>query len=156
VGTVIDVGKRFATIRVLIDPEFAVGVKLPAHKGSDATTSVAQGQAGSRELLDIVDDPLKKVMVGDAIVTSASPQNLYPPDLPVGTVSRVEPQLGQQVQHVLIRPYVDLGSLDYVDVLLWVQGQGAVVRTTTTSTSTTSSTTVAGASTTTTSTTRGG
>lgn len=147
VGTVVEAGRGYAKVRVLTDPEFAVGVKLPAHPGSDATTSIAQGQVGSRELIDVLDDPQKKVMPGDSILTSPSSQNLYPPDLQVGSVTRVEPQPGNQVQHVFIRPYVDLGALEYVSVLLWVQGQGAVVRTTTTTTvpaSTTTTTTKGG------------
>ena len=36
---------------------------------------------------------------------------------------------------VQIDPYVDLGALQYVVVLLWVPGQGGVVSSTTTTTS---------------------
>jgi rod shape-determining protein MreC len=141
VGTVIEAGRRFAVIRVLTDPAFAVGVKLPAHPGSDATTSIAQGQVGSQELIDILDDTSKKVLPGDEIVTSASPSNLYPPDIPIGNVSRVVPQPGGQPSHVLIKPFTDLGALDFVSVMRWVPGAGPVVITTTTTTSTTTSTT---------------
>jgi rod shape-determining protein MreC len=148
VGTVIQSGRGFAVIRVLTDPEFAVGVKLPAHPGSDASTSIAQGQTDSSELIDVVDDTSKKVLPGDPIVTSASAANLYPPDVPIGRVSRVVPQPGGQPTRIFIKPYADLGALDFVSVMRWVQGNGAVVITTTTTTSTTS-TTMPGATTTT-------
>lgn len=151
VGTVIQAGHRFAVIRVVTDPAFAVGVKLPAHPGSDATTSIAQGQVDSHELLDVLDDTSKKVLPGDQVVTSASSANLYPPDIPIGTVSRVVPQPGGQPTQVFIKPYTDFGGLDFVSVMRWVQGNGAVVITTTTTTTTsTTSTTVPGATTTTT------
>jgi rod shape-determining protein MreC len=137
VGTVIDVGRGFSVVRVLTDPAFSVGVKLPAHPGSNATTGIASGQVGERRLVDDDIDAQKKVLVGDMVVTSASPANLYPPDLPVGTVAKVEPQPGGLPQRVYIEPYVDLGGLEYVAVLLWVQGEGPVVVTTTTATTTT-------------------
>jgi rod shape-determining protein MreC len=143
VGTIIQAGHRFAVIRVVTDPAFAVGVKLPGHAGGDpATTSIAQGQPNSREMLDQLDDTSKKVLPGDKVVTSASPQNLYPPDVAIGTVTRVEHQAGGQAAQVFIKPFTDLGALDFVAVMRWVQGNGPVViTTTTTSTTSTSSTT---------------
>jgi rod shape-determining protein MreC len=139
VGTVIQVGAHFAIVRVLTDPQFSVGVKLPAHPPSNAATGIARGQAGgAHELIDDDVDALKKVIVGDRIVTSASEANLYPPDLMVGEVTRVEKQPSGLPQHVFIKPYTDLGALEDVAVLLWVQGQGPVVRSTTTTTPTSS------------------
>ncbi len=142
VGTVIQAGRRTAVVRVLTDPEFAVGVKLPGHPGGDnATTSIAQGQRDSNDLLDVLDDTSKKVLPGDPVVTSASSANLYPPDIPIGTVSRVVMQPGGQPTKVFIKPYADLGALDLVSVMRWVQGNGPVVITTTTTTTTSTSTT---------------
>ena len=140
VGTVIDVGPHYAMIRVLTDPNFSVGVKLPAHPPSNAATGIARGQAGgAHELIDDDVDAQKVVLRGDTIVTSASEANLYPPDLLVGGVTRIEKQPSGLPQHVFIKPYTDLGALEDVAVLLWVQGQGPIVRATpsTTTTSTT-------------------
>ena len=146
VGTVIEVGPHFAKIRVLTDPAFAVGVKFPAHPPNDSVTGIAQGQNDRPELLDNDIDPGANVLKGDDVLTSPSQASLYPPDIPVGRVTRVEAQSGGLPQRVFIKPYVDLGALEYVAVLRWVQGQGAVVRTTTTTTTTavpTTTTTVA-------------
>ena len=138
VGTVIQVGPHYSVIRVLTDPAFSVGVKLPAHPPSNAATGIARGQAGgSHELIDDDVDALKKVEIGDSIVTSASEANLYPPDLMVGSVTRIERQPSGLPQHVFIKPYTDLGALEDVAVLLWVQGQGPIVRSTSTTTTTT-------------------
>jgi rod shape-determining protein MreC len=138
VGNVIESGRGFAKIRVLTDPAFSVGVTLPAHAGSNATNGIASGQVDSDLLLDNDVDAQKKVLPGDRIVTSPSAANLYPPDIPVGTVTKVQPQAGGLPQNVYIKPYVDLGALDYVAVMLWVQGGGKAVKTTTTTTTTTS------------------
>jgi cell shape-determining protein MreC len=102
-------------------------------------------------MLDDLDETSKKVLPGDKVVTSASPQNLYPPDVPIGTVSRVVPQVGGQPAQVFIKPFTDLGALDFVSVMRWVQGNGPVVITTTTTTSSTTSTTSTSTSTTSTS-----
>jgi hypothetical protein len=59
----------------------------------------------------------------------------------VGVVSRVDAQPGGLPQHVFIKPHVDFGALEYVSVLIWVQGQQPVVVTTTTTAPSTSTTT---------------
>jgi len=140
VGNIIEVGPHYAKIRVVTDPAFAVGVKYPSHPTSDATTGIAQGQNDQPEMLDSDIDPLAKVVKGDDVYTSPSQASLYPPDIPVGRVTRVVAQAGGLPQKVYIKPFVDLGALEYVAVLRWVQGQGAVVRTTTTTASTTTTT----------------
>src|SRR3954447_14285799 len=141
VGSVIDVGRNFAKVRVLTDPVFAVGVRTPRHAGADAATGTASGRVGSRELLVDDFDPQAKIVVGDEIVTSPL-STKFPPDLLVGSVSKVIDLPGGFSRNVLVKPYVDLGALENVAVLLWVQGQGTVVKpTTTTTTSTSTSTT---------------
>jgi rod shape-determining protein MreC len=141
VGTIIDVGRGWSTVRVLTDPEFHIGVQLPAHPFSGATTGIADAVVGEHELVDADIDPQKVVQNGDMVVTSPSRANPYPPDIPIGSVTSVEKSPSSGPQHVFIKPYTDLGGLEYVSVLLWVQGQGPVVITTTTTTSSTTSTT---------------
>lgn len=148
VGTVIDVGRNFAKVRVLTDPVFAVGVRAPQHPGSGAATGTASGQRGSRDLLVDDFDPQAKVLRGDQIVTSPL-STKFPPDLLVGSVTKVVDLPGGFSRNVYVRPYVDLGALEDVSVLFWLQGQGPVVKTTTTTTATTSSTTTTSTTTTT-------
>jgi rod shape-determining protein MreC len=150
VGSVIDVGRNFAKVRVLTDPVFAVGVRTPKHPGGDAATGTASGRNGSRELLVDDFDPQAKIRIGDQIVTSPL-STKFPPDLLVGSVTKVTDLPGGFSRDVFVKPYVDLGGLENVSVLFWVQGQGPVVNTTTTTSTTTTTT-----STSTTTTTVGG
>ncbi len=142
VGKVIQVWRGGAQVRVLADPAFAVGVQTPSHPHANATTGTATGDRNDLVVDDF--DPSAKVLVGDRIVTSPLSTNLFPPDLRVGTVTSVVNEPGGIGMHVHIKPYVDFGGLEYLTVLLWVQGQGPVLRpTTTTSASTTTTTTPA-------------
>lgn len=147
VGKVIEVWDGGSKIQVLTDPQFSVGVQTPGHGVlAPATTGVASGQVGSHDLA-VVFDAGTKVVKGDAIVTS--PQStLFPPGLPVGTISSVTVQPGGTGVDATITPYVHLGGLQYVTVLLWPDGHtGPVLRTTTTTTTSTTTSTLPGATT---------
>ena len=141
VGKVIEAWHGGSKIQVLTDPSFAVTIVAPAHGSSPATQGVATGRVGSHDL-DVDFDPGTKVLVGDRIVTSPASQ-LFPPGIPVGTVTKVTEQPGGIGVTALIKPYVDLGGLEYVTVLQWVQGDPPAFKpTTTTATTTTTTTTV--------------
>jgi rod shape-determining protein MreC len=139
VGKVIEVWNGGAKIQVLTDPNFSVGVQTPGHGASPATTGIASGD-GSHELA-VEFDPGTSVVRGDQLVTS--PQStLFPSGLVVGTILSATSQPGNTGVNATITPYVHLGALQHVTVLLWSQGTpGPVLPTTTTSTTTTSTTT---------------
>ncbi|MDP9336332.1 MAG: rod shape-determining protein MreC [Actinomycetota bacterium] len=141
VGKVIEVWNRGAKIQVLTDPYFSVGVQTPGHRASPATTGIASGEVGSHDLA-VEFDAGTSVLRGDQIVTS--PQStLFPSGLAVGTIATATNQPGNTGVNATITPYVHLGALQHVTVLLWSQGTpGPVLPTTTTST--TSTTTVPG------------
>ncbi len=98
-------------------------------------------------------DPQARVVLGDQIVTSPL-STAFPADLLVGSVTRIENLPGGISRNVFVKPYVDVGALEFVAVLKWRQGQGDVVKTTTTTTvaatttTTTTTTLPAGATTT--------
>ena len=58
---------------------------------------------------------------GDRVTTAGSRssrlESLFPPDIPVGVVTRVNPEEVAQYQRVHIRPFADLRRLDFVQVL---------------------------------------
>ncbi len=150
VGKVIEVWNGGAKIQVLTDPNFSVGVQTPGHGASPATTGIASGQVGSHDLA-VEFDAGTNVLRGDQIVTS--PQStLFPSGLAVGTIAAATNQPGNTGVNATITPYVHLGALQHVTVLLWSQGTGPVLPTTSTSTSTSTTTTVPGATSTTTTT----
>jgi rod shape-determining protein MreC len=140
VGKVIEVWNGGAKIQVLTDPGFSVGVQTPGHGAAPATTGIASGVVGSHDL-SVEFDAGTKVSKDDAIVTS--PQStLFPSGLTVGTIRTVTVQPGNTGVNATIAPYVHLGALQHVTVLLWAQGTpGPVLPTSTTSTSTTSTST---------------
>ncbi len=144
VGHVIDSWRGGAKVRVLTDSESAVAVRTTRQP----MTGIAQGRRGSDELVigDFAADAL--VHEGDAIVTSDIANSVFPPDLEVGTVTSVDKQPAGLGLTVRVKPSVDFDALEFVRVLRWVPGQGAVTPPTTTTTTTTTS--PSGSSTTTT------
>jgi rod shape-determining protein MreC len=140
VGKVIQASQGSAEIRVLTDPMSAIGVKTPRHPRSTSTTGTAEGQNGSHDLAVDDFDPTAKIVRGDSITTSPFSE-VFPPDLRVGSVKSVSRDPADDSVHVLVTPYVDLGALDYVVILIWAKGEPPVVppsTTTTTGPSTTS------------------
>jgi rod shape-determining protein MreC len=139
VGKVLEVWNGGAKIQVLTDPDFAVGVQTPGHGASPATTGIASGQVGLHDLA-VQFDVGTKVLIHDPIVTSAQ-STLFPSGLPVGTISKAGNLPGNTGVSAQITPYVHLGALQHVTVLLWAQGAtGPVLPTTTTTTTSTTST----------------
>jgi len=146
VGHVIDAWHGGAKVRVLIDSDSYIAVRTTKHP----VTGIAQGRPGSGEL--VVTDFVAgaRVNKGDDIVTSDIANSVFPPDLQVGTVTGVDVQPAGLGLTVRVKPSVDFNALEFVEVLRWVPGQGAVVAPSTTTTTTT--TPVPSGSTTTTST----
>ena len=60
--------------------------------------------------------------VGENIVTADLQNSVYPPDLAVGRVTRVDVQAAGLGLVVHIAPYVDFDALEFVVVLRWVPG----------------------------------
>jgi rod shape-determining protein MreC len=144
VGKVSEVYPGGAKVQVLIDPQFGIAVTTPPHAGATAANDVARGQVGSKELVASFPNGTGLV-VGDVIVTSPD-STTTPPDVRVGRVTRIVEKPGGTGIRAYIRPYVDVGSLQYLTVIKWVQGQGAVIAPTTTTSTTlpTTTSTVAG------------
>jgi cell shape-determining protein MreC len=44
-------------------------------------------------------------------------QSLFPPGVPIGVVSRVDPDEVELYQRVHVRPYADLRRLEFVQIL---------------------------------------
>ncbi len=130
VGHVIEVWRNGAKVRVLTDPESAIAVRPITHP----VTGIAQGREGRDEI--VVDDfgARAEVDEGDEVVTANIANSLYPPDLAVGEVTGVDEQAAGLGLSASIKPFVDFGELQFVQVLRWVPGQGPVETTTTTTT----------------------
>jgi rod shape-determining protein MreC len=115
VGRVAAVSANGATVLLLTDPSFSVGVRLT----TIGQVFVADGDGRDRPLTLELVDATTKVNVGDKLVTSGLSMELYPKDIPVATVKTVKSAPGQLQQEVTVDPTADLSNLEYVQVLQW-------------------------------------
>jgi rod shape-determining protein MreC len=118
IGRVSSVEGSAAQVELITDNASAISAKvLPG-----GTRGVIRPDLGDPEdlILDYL-DATEKIGVGQAVVTSGwctqGLCSLFPPNLPVGEITRasiVEQEASQQVR---LRPYADLANLDLVQVL---------------------------------------
>jgi rod shape-determining protein MreC len=117
VGSVSSVSSRTATIVLLTDPTFAVGVRLdPANVGT------AQGTGRDQPLRVVVDTTSQappKLTKGQALVTSGLDLEKYPPNLPVGKVASFSMIPGAAEPEITLEPFVNVTQLAYLKILLW-------------------------------------
>ena len=119
-GRVIAVTGGTATVRLITDAESAVSAQvLPG-----GTNGVVRPKVGDAEdlLLQYVQKG-RRVRKGATVVTSgfADPKrklaSLFPRGVPIGRVTRVEPEELEVYQTVHIQPFADLRRMDFVQVL---------------------------------------
>ena len=115
VGKVVAVSQERATVLLLTDPSFNVGIRL----SQSGDVGVARGNGMHEPLpVDLVDVGTK-VAGGEVVVTSGLQGSVFPPDIPVGKVRAAKVSPGSLQQEVSIDPLVDLTRLDFVKVLIW-------------------------------------
>jgi rod shape-determining protein MreC len=114
VGRTSEVFEDTARVILVTDPQSTLGVRaLPSRE-----MGVLTG-AGMANRLDLdVFNPAAPVAAGQQIVTLGSTErDGVPPDLPVGTVARVDPQPAASGRRAEVRPVVGMTSLDTLLVL---------------------------------------
>lgn len=111
VGRVVEASGSRATVLLLRDPESGVAVVTESAR----TTGIAYGQTGQSTLtLDLVDAGVQ-VDEGELVFTSGRDNSRFPPSIPVAQVEKVKK--GALEQDIVLRPLVDLDSLEFVKVL---------------------------------------
>jgi rod shape-determining protein MreC len=119
IGKVVQVSDTTATIRLLTDSAFRVGVVVGDTRDPALVRGEGPDNPMSIDLLYQSNDQEPTVFVGDFVVTDGSAESLFPAGLPVGKVGRVKQQRGTQVLLVNVIPTVDLDHLDIVSVVLY-------------------------------------
>jgi rod shape-determining protein MreC len=115
VGKVVAVSQDRATVLLLTDPSFNVGIRL----SGSGDVGVARGNGNRQPLpVDLVDVGTK-VTGQEVVVTSGLQGSIFPPGVPVGKVRSATVPPGSLQHQISIDPVVDLARLDYVKVLLW-------------------------------------
>lgn len=113
VGKVIRVDADAATVLLLIDRQAGAKARLDGQPLAGAIRG-----NGASEALSLVDiDTGATVSIGDEVVTSGYDEGIFPPNIPIGTVSNVESQEAALEQEIEVDPYVDFNTLDFVQVI---------------------------------------
>ena len=125
VGKVTSVTGSVAQVTLITDHTSGVSAKV-ADTGVNGIVQPAVGNPNDL-LLDFVSSK-DHVVKGEAIVTAGSRstklESLFPPGIPIGSVSRVDAQEVNLYQRVHVTPYADLRKLDFVQILTRPAGGG--------------------------------
>jgi rod shape-determining protein MreC len=116
-GTISEVTPHTATVTLLTDATFVVGVRLPQGNVGDA-----KGQGPGEPMTVTVlpaNAPVPRVAVGSVLSTSGLSMENFPPGIPVGRVTAVTHPSGEVDPTLSVVPLVNAASLQYVQVLLW-------------------------------------
>lgn len=124
VGRVTDVTPGQSIVTLVTDESFATGVKVLG-AGQQTVVQPDPNRPGELELR-LVQNP-NSISRGDTVVTAGSADldfpSYYPRDIMVGTVSRIEVGEGNLDSRIHVKPAVDIGTLEWVEVL--TKGGGA-------------------------------
>ena len=123
VGRIASASGERAIVRLITDPDVNVSARLAP---SGILTSVKGNGAGALLRAEEI-KPDEDVNVGDVVVTSAIGGN-YPDSIPIGRVVKAEALAGVSYQQVDIEPAIDLGRLEFVNVLVRRGPSGAEER----------------------------
>ena len=118
VGKVTSVTGTVAQVTLITDHTSRVSAKV-ADTGVNGIVQPAIENPNDL-LLDFVSNK-NRVVKGEAIVTagtrSGKLESLFPPGIPIGSVTKVDAQEVNLFQRVHVSPYADLRKLDFVQVL---------------------------------------
>ena len=119
VGQVVDVSADRASVQLITDPEFRVGVRL----ATSQRFGTAKGQGASRDLrIDTGIEPAEDDadLPDDEIITTSGidDRSSFPASIPVGRVTRTAEANGGLTLEVFAEPLADLDELSFVNVLL--------------------------------------
>jgi rod shape-determining protein MreC len=117
VGSVGSVSAHTATVVLLTDPSFVVGVKLAGGNTGSAQGS-GRGQALKVSVIS-TNQPAPAMAKGQAVVTSGLSNEKFPPNIPVGKVLSAKTPAGASEPDITLAPLVDMSGLSYLQVLLW-------------------------------------
>jgi len=126
VGKVTSVTSGASQVTLVTDHTSGVSAKV-TDSGIDGIVQPAIGDPNDL-LLQFVSRK-DKIVKGEAVVTagtsSSKLESLFPPGIPIGSVSRVEDAEVNLYQRVHVRPYSDLRKLDFVQILTQPKGGSA-------------------------------
>ena len=114
VGQIQSVSAHTATVLVLTDPAFTIGVRV-----APTVTGTATGAGPANPLTVGNVDPSVAVTDGMILTSSGLSLETFPPGIPVGTVSSVSTASGQLQRTIRLAPLVNPKQLLAVSVLIY-------------------------------------
>ncbi|MBJ7521521.1 MAG: rod shape-determining protein MreC [Solirubrobacteraceae bacterium] len=121
VGRIDEVTRGSAQVTLITD--HTSGVPARTNRRDVQGVVESSGAGNPNDLVLNYTPPRSVVRVDDRIVTSGTNstrfESLFPPNLPIGRVTRIEDQ-GSDSQEIHLRPFVDLRGLEFVQVLTTV------------------------------------
>jgi rod shape-determining protein MreC len=118
IGKILTASGGSAVVTLITDQDFAVSALAGANR-EPGSIEPAIGAPGDL-LLKMVQSP-KDVHVNDLVFTAgtvvARLESRYPPAIPIGTVTRIDPGSGDLDRRIHVRPAADLRHADVVQVL---------------------------------------
>lgn len=115
VGRVVQASPQRSIVRLITDPASSVGVRF-VRRGE---VGIAEGEGPNRDLSVGFVEMTADVRARELAVTSGleGGSDVYPPNIPVGRVTRAEKTPGQLEQDVELEPVADLDHLRFVKVI---------------------------------------
>lgn len=115
VGRVTEASRSRAVVQLVTDKKFSVGVRL----ATSGDVGVATGTGSITKLTVDLIDPTTAVEKGEILVTSGLQQSQFPPNIPVGQVTKASLRPNALQQDVTVEPVADLAKLTFLTVLQW-------------------------------------
>ena len=118
VGHIVKVSSNASVVQLIIDPDSAVAGRLDV-TGKTGLLTGAGEQDMRMGLVDTTTDvgPDERVVTAGYRIPGVA-TSLYPPNVLIGTVSRVVPDSAALEKFITVRPAVDFSTLDLVLVVL--------------------------------------
>ena len=125
IGRVTDVIGGSAQVTLITDST----MKVPARAGRRGVFGIVEpASAGNpTDLVMKFVPPGARLSPGDRVLTRGTEpedrrRSLYPPGLPIGAVTRIDNE-GTDTQEIHLRPFADMRSLDFVQILTRPRGE---------------------------------
>jgi rod shape-determining protein MreC len=115
VGQVVQTSSNTATVRLITDPDFRVGVRMTP--GSIPGTARGSG-TGEPLVVDTAIDPKTEIPADAVLTTSGADRSAFPASIPVAAVVDKRTASGGLTADLLAEPYADTERLPFVTVLL--------------------------------------
>lgn len=118
VGRVIFVTGGRSTVQLLTDPGFDLGVRL----ATSGELALGHGTGeGEPFVVDagIAVNAIEQIEEGEAVTTGGSGRSIFPPGIPIGTVTNIRRSSDQLSVELDVDPLAEVGNVTFVDVLQW-------------------------------------